>query len=29
MIYFLVDVLLLHHAGAVPESASGPDTQSI
>ena len=29
MIYFLIDVLLLHCAGAVPESVSGPDTRSI
>jgi len=29
MIYFLIDVLLLHCAGAVPESALGPETQSI
>ena len=29
MIYFLIDVLLLHRPGVYPESESGPDTRSI
>ena len=29
MIYFLIDVLLLHRPAAYPESNSAPDTQSI